>query len=130
MTTTADVGKVKRIRNNPRVEFAACTQRGKVTGPFTAGTSRILSPEETESVLVAKRCRYRTARLVQMLPSHRNQIGIENIWDRRRIHCCEPPCGCCGSLSTLHRNHVEAVDLLSDPAMEMVVEPMRVVRGR
>jgi PPOX class probable F420-dependent enzyme len=79
VTTSADTGKLKRIRNNPRVEFATCTQRGKVTGPTTAGTARILSPEETEPVLKAIRRRYRTARLIQMLPSKRNQIGIEII---------------------------------------------------
>ncbi len=79
ITTAADAWKVKRIRNNPRVEFATCTQRGKVTGPTIAGSARLLSSEETEPVLKAKRRRYRTARLIQMLPSNRNQIGIEII---------------------------------------------------
>ncbi|MEY4224475.1 MAG: hypothetical protein RIS33_1409 [Actinomycetota bacterium] len=77
VTTGADAWKVKRIKNNPRVEFATCTQRGKVTGPTIAGSARILSPEETAPVLTAKRRRYLTARLIQMLPSNRNQIGIE-----------------------------------------------------
>lgn len=77
VTTSADAGKLKRNKNNPGVEFATCTQRVKVTGPTTAGTTRILSPEETEPVLKAKRRRYRAARLIQMLPSNRNQIGIE-----------------------------------------------------
>ena len=77
VTTPSDTGKVKRIKNNPRVELAPCTQRGKVTGPTTAGSARILSPGETEPVLKAKRRRYLTARLIQMLPSNRDQIGIE-----------------------------------------------------
>jgi PPOX class probable F420-dependent enzyme len=79
ITTTAAAWKVKRIKNNPRVEFATCTQRGKVTGPTIAGSARLLSSEETEPVLEAKRRRYRTARLIQMLPSNRHQIGIEII---------------------------------------------------
>jgi PPOX class probable F420-dependent enzyme len=79
VTTPADAWKVKRIRNNPGVELATCTQRGKVTGPTIAGSARLLSPEETERVLEAKRRRYRTARLIQMLPSNRHQIGIEII---------------------------------------------------
>ena len=31
--TRSDMGKAKRIRNNPRVRVAPCTIRGKVTGP-------------------------------------------------------------------------------------------------
>lgn len=79
VTTATDSGKVKRVKNNPLVEVASCTQSGKVAGPTIVGTARILSPEETEPVLRAKRRRYRTARLIQMLPSNRNQIGIEII---------------------------------------------------
>ena len=80
VTTTADAGKVKRIRNNPRVEFATCTQRGKVIGSTFTGTARVLSPAETEPVLRAKRRRYRTSRLIQMLPGNRDQIGIEIVF--------------------------------------------------
>ena len=79
VTTTVDAWKVKRIRNNPRVELATCTQRGKVTGPTIAGSARLLSREETEPVLAAKRRRYLTARLIEMVPRNRNQIGIEII---------------------------------------------------
>ena len=32
--TDADSWKVKRMRNNPRVRVAACTVRGRVTGPW------------------------------------------------------------------------------------------------
>ena len=31
--TRSDMGKTKRIRNNPQVKVAPCTMRGKVTGP-------------------------------------------------------------------------------------------------
>jgi PPOX class probable F420-dependent enzyme len=31
--TRSDMGKTKRIRNNPRVTVAPCSIRGKVTGP-------------------------------------------------------------------------------------------------
>jgi len=44
--TRGDMGKSKRIRNNPRVKVALCTMRGKVTGPEFAATARILPPEE------------------------------------------------------------------------------------
>jgi uncharacterized protein len=44
--TRSDMGKTKRIRNNPQVTVAPCTIRGKVTGPESAATARILQPEE------------------------------------------------------------------------------------
>jgi PPOX class probable F420-dependent enzyme len=45
--TRSDMGKTKRIRNNPQVTVAPCTIRGKLTGTeFAAVTVRILPPEE------------------------------------------------------------------------------------
>jgi PPOX class probable F420-dependent enzyme len=44
--TRSDMGKTKRIRNNPQVRVAPCTIRGKVTGPEFPATARILRPEE------------------------------------------------------------------------------------
>lgn len=38
--------KFRRIRNNPRVEFAPCTPRGKPTGPATHAHARILEGKE------------------------------------------------------------------------------------
>jgi uncharacterized protein len=40
--TRSDSGKYKRIRNNPRLQIAPCTIRGKLTGPHFDGTARIL----------------------------------------------------------------------------------------
>jgi uncharacterized protein len=44
--TRSDMGKVKRIRNNPKVRVAACTIRGKITGPEFAATAGLLPPGE------------------------------------------------------------------------------------
>lgn len=44
--TRSDMGKTKRIRNNPQVKVAPCTIRGKVTGPEFAATASILTPED------------------------------------------------------------------------------------
>jgi len=44
--TRSDMGKTKRIRNNPQVRVAPCTIRGKVTGPDFAATARILPAED------------------------------------------------------------------------------------
>jgi uncharacterized protein len=44
--TRHDLGKAKRIRNNPQVRVAPCTIRGAVTGPEFAATARTLPPED------------------------------------------------------------------------------------
>ena len=44
--TRSDMGKTKRIRNNPKVTVSPCTIGGKVTGPEFAATARILPLEE------------------------------------------------------------------------------------
>ena len=44
--TRSDMGKSKRIRNNPQVRVASCAIRGKVTGPEFAATARMLPPED------------------------------------------------------------------------------------
>ena len=44
--TRSDMGKTKRIRNNPQVTVAPCTIRGKVTGSEVAALARILPPEQ------------------------------------------------------------------------------------
>jgi PPOX class probable F420-dependent enzyme len=40
--------KVKRMRNNPHVEIAPCTARGRVTGPAVPTLARPLAGEEAE----------------------------------------------------------------------------------
>ena len=42
----ADAGKVKRIRNNPRVRVAPCDMRGKLKGEWVDARARILDGEE------------------------------------------------------------------------------------
>jgi PPOX class probable F420-dependent enzyme len=44
--TMSNSGKSKRIRNNPQVRAAPCTIRGKVTGPDSAATARLLPKED------------------------------------------------------------------------------------
>ena len=44
--TSTKLWKYKRIRNNPQVRIAPCTIRGKITGPESPATARILPPEE------------------------------------------------------------------------------------
>jgi PPOX class probable F420-dependent enzyme len=51
----AKAGKVKRIRNNSRVQIAACTGVGRVTGPVIEAQARILPPEEEITARLALR---------------------------------------------------------------------------
>ena len=56
--TDASVGKVKRIRNNPRVLVGPCNFRGKPSGPLAAGRARLLAGEEAEQARRALRASY------------------------------------------------------------------------
>ena len=68
--TQAGAGKVKRIRDNPRVRLAPCTFRGRLLGQAAEGRARILGPAEgrlaVEVEALLKR-RYRSARLIWRL---------------------------------------------------------------
>ena len=61
--TAATAGKVKRIRNNPRVQLASCTRLGKVTGPSITGAARIVTdPQEQVQAEAALNAKYWIAR--------------------------------------------------------------------
>ena len=61
--TRHDLGKAKRIRNNPKVRVAPCTIRGTVTGPEFAATARILPPEDHARARKSINRKYWMARL-------------------------------------------------------------------
>ena len=61
--TRSDMGKAKRIRNNPQVKVAPCTIRGKVTGPEFAGRARFLPPEQHRSARQTLDRKYWMARI-------------------------------------------------------------------
>ena len=73
---------MQRISRDPRVEYATCTQRGKVTGPVFSGHARVLPDTELAPVIAAKRHRYPTARIIQLFGKARDQVGIEITPDR------------------------------------------------
>jgi len=61
--TRSDMGKTKRIRNNPQVKVAPCTMSGKVTGEQSSATARILPPEEHERARATINRKYWMARI-------------------------------------------------------------------
>ena len=58
VATEPGSGKVRRIRNNPDVQLAPCTQRGKLTGPTMKGVAQILSADHGEQVKAALKRKY------------------------------------------------------------------------
>jgi len=61
--TRSDMGKTKRIRNNPQVRVAPCTIRGKVTGAEVAATARLLPAEEQARARAALKRKYWMTRI-------------------------------------------------------------------
>lgn len=59
--TRSDSGKAKRLRNNPRVEVAPCTMRGKRTGPGIGASARVTGDFDLARGLIRKK--YLLARL-------------------------------------------------------------------
>jgi PPOX class probable F420-dependent enzyme len=56
--TDASVGKVKRMRTNPRVLVGPCNIRGKPLGPLAAGHARFLAGAAAEEARLALRRNY------------------------------------------------------------------------
>jgi len=55
--TLPDSGKVKRIRNNPKVRIAPCNMRGDVRGAWVDASARICGSDEAgkgQSLLIGK----------------------------------------------------------------------------
>lgn len=61
--TRSDMGKTKRIRNNPRVRVAPCGIRGRVMGSEFEATARILPRDEHAHARQAINRKYWMARL-------------------------------------------------------------------
>ena len=73
--TRSDMGKTKRIRNNPQVKVASCTIRGKVTGPEFAATAKLLPKEDHASARKTITRKYWLARLSS--PFSRADVFLE-----------------------------------------------------
>ncbi len=73
--TRSDMGKTKRVRNNPQVRVAPCTIRGKVTGPEFAAQARFLPAEEHAHARQTINRKYWMARLTS--PFSRADVFLE-----------------------------------------------------
>jgi uncharacterized protein len=75
--TRPDSGKCKRIRNNPAVQVAPCTLRGKITGPEFAGTARVLPEQDWTSARESVRRKYWLARISLLWSKQNVYLEIE-----------------------------------------------------
>jgi len=73
--TRSDMGKTKRIRNNPQVTVAPCTIRGRVTGPEFPALARILPQQEHAHARQTINRKYWAARLPLLW--HRTDTYLE-----------------------------------------------------
>jgi len=76
--TEARSGKVKRIRNDPRVRLAPSTLRGKPLGPPLEGRARIVpeaEEEQAERVIAANYGRFR--KIYEGMPSGAELVYVE-----------------------------------------------------
>ncbi len=76
----AGSGKVKRIRNNPRVLLAPTTVRGKRIGPESEAKARILGPGEeelAEKAIERLRRRYKTTPIVDLFVGREEHAVLE-----------------------------------------------------
>ena len=79
--TDSSTGKIKRIRNNPRVRIAPCNARGTVKGRWVDGEARMIESESSEHVFSLLRKKYgvsyRMVRFVQRFSrSKAHPIGL------------------------------------------------------
>ena len=58
VVTTAEAGKIKRIRNNPQVQLAPSTGGGKALGPAVEAVARLLPPGEWTAATRALNAKY------------------------------------------------------------------------
>jgi PPOX class probable F420-dependent enzyme len=79
--TEADSGKVKRIRNDPRVRLAVCDMRGGILGPWIDGTASIIEGDErraADALLDRKYLLKRVGNVLRRLrPRERAMIRID-----------------------------------------------------
>ena len=82
--TAPPTGKVKRIRNDPRVEVRACDMRGRPQGPSVTAQSRIVAdPAETAAGLERLKRKYGLQfRLANWRDRSRAETVILEISDR------------------------------------------------
>jgi uncharacterized protein len=78
--TVTDTGKVKRVRNNPRVTVAACDVRGNVRGEAVEGRARLGDAAERDHFAGVLGRKYKVLGILgtlrYRLPGQRHRITV------------------------------------------------------
>ncbi|MFW9896576.1 MAG: PPOX class F420-dependent oxidoreductase [Candidatus Thorarchaeota archaeon] len=74
--------KVNRIKNNPKVQFAPCTMKGKALGTIIEGTARILPTSDQDIAFKALRDKYFRFRLGDSLSKMKSSRKKPKVDDR------------------------------------------------
>jgi len=56
--TREKTGKVKRLKNNPKVKFAKCGFKGELKGDWHSGTSKFLDDDQVQKILKLRKKKY------------------------------------------------------------------------
>ena len=76
--TRASRYKVKRIMNNPNVQFVTCTMRGKVNSTIMKGKARVLQASEQDIAFKALRDRYFRFKLGDSLSKKKSSKKVDD----------------------------------------------------
>lgn len=68
--------KIRRIRNNPAVQVAPCSMRGRVTGPYQNAAAAILPPSEWPAARRLLARKYWLMRLTFLWSKHNLFLAI------------------------------------------------------
>lgn len=75
IVTRSQTGKVKRLQNNPKVKFAVCTIKGKVTGEWISGTVKILDESQTKNTIKMRDKKYGfMAKIAKFLSKNKGEV--------------------------------------------------------
>ncbi|MCV0409563.1 PPOX class F420-dependent oxidoreductase [Nitrosopumilus sp.] len=75
VVTRSHTGKVKRLQNNPKVKFALCTIKGKVTGEWISGTVKMLDKNQTKNTIEMRDKKYGfMAKIAKFLSKNKGEL--------------------------------------------------------
>lgn len=58
VVTREKTGKVKRLKNNPKIRFAICEFKGKLKGDWHSGISKFLDDDQIKKILKLRKKKY------------------------------------------------------------------------
>lgn len=75
VVTRSHTGKVKRLQNNPKVKFAPCTIKGKITGEWISGIVKILDENQTKNTIEMRDKKYGfIAKIAKLLSKNKGKL--------------------------------------------------------